>query len=144
VQLPALVLIARFYPLRARAITASSINQLSPDRFKDFWRWFRKFYKFLQGNTASDRASEFWLPPPKTEAPRNCVGHALLQGPPDRGLAARVRTGKLSHGLASRVAFGNASRRGSRPDKRPRNSEAGIEDTVVGSADAVAFGGAQA
>jgi hypothetical protein len=64
-QLPALVLIARFYPLRARAITASSINQLSPDRFKDFWRWFRKFYKFLQGNTASDRASEFLAPTPK-------------------------------------------------------------------------------
>jgi hypothetical protein len=58
------VLIAQLYPLRARAIMASSINQLSPDRFKDFRRWFRKFYKFLQGNTASDRASEFLAPDP--------------------------------------------------------------------------------
>jgi hypothetical protein len=40
------VVIAQFYPLRARAITAYGINQLSPKRFKRFWREFRKFYNF--------------------------------------------------------------------------------------------------
>jgi hypothetical protein len=68
------VLIAQLYPFEQEPITASNINQLSPDRFKDFWRWFRKFYKFLPGNTASDRANEFFGPRPPR---RKCRGIAL-------------------------------------------------------------------
>jgi hypothetical protein len=45
-KLLALVAITQFYPLRARAITAHGINQLSPKRFKRFWREFQKFYNF--------------------------------------------------------------------------------------------------
>jgi hypothetical protein len=62
----ALVLIAQLYPLRARAITAYRINQLSPDRFKDFWRWFRKFFTiFAGGNTRAIGRANFWRPTPQ-------------------------------------------------------------------------------
>jgi tetratricopeptide (TPR) repeat protein len=138
------VVIAQFYPLEQGPSPHTVLTSYRRIGSRISGASFGTFLQFFRGaiRERSGRAN-FWLPP-KTQALRNCVGHALLQGPPDRSLAARVLAGKLSHGLAGSVAFGNASWRGSRPDKRPCNSEADIEDMLVGSVDVVASGGAQA
>jgi hypothetical protein len=69
--------------LRARAITAYGINQLSPKRFKHFWREFWKILQFLRATmTECDRADEF-RPPGSFASPRSIASARLadLVGP---------------------------------------------------------------
>jgi len=69
--------------LRARAITAYGINQLSPKRFKHFWREFWKILQFLRATmTECDRADEF-RPPGGFASPRSIASARLadLVGP---------------------------------------------------------------
>src|SRR5258708_38396257 len=61
--------------LRAGAITAYGINQLSPKRFKHFWREFRKFYNFRGGHHCVRSGRRILAPGGGLHlAAQNCVG----------------------------------------------------------------------
>src|SRR5712691_10261233 len=59
--------------LSSKGITAYGINQLSPKRFKRFWREFRKFYDFCGGHNCVRSADEFRPPGWHRLAAQNCV-----------------------------------------------------------------------